>query len=139
MSEVTRALGTILKIGTKKVAGLTSIGGLELSADTIDTTTLDSDGGYREFIGGFKDAGEVGVSGFFLPKDGGQAAVYAAFESGEVQECEIVFPPSMGASWQFSAVVTGISTGAELEDAVSFEGTLKVSGKPTLVLPPAGA
>lgn len=135
MSDVTRALGTKLLLGTTAVAGLTSIGGLELSADTIDVTTLDSDGGYREFIGGFKDAGEVSVSGYFLPEDDGQALIYSAFESGIVQACKITFPASMGASWEFDAVVTGINTGAELEEAVSFEGTLKVSGKPTLVLP----
>jgi hypothetical protein len=38
----------------------------------------------------------------------------------------------MGASWSFNGVVTGFSTGAELEDMVSFEVTIKVSGKPTL-------
>lgn len=128
----------MLNFGTKKVAELTSIGGLELSADTIDTTSLDSDGGYRTFTGGFKDGGEVSISGFFNPKDGGQAAVYQAFESGNTTECEIVFPTALGASWDFNAVVTGFSTGAELEEAVSFEATLKVSGKPELVLPPAG-
>ena len=121
-------------LGTTVVGELTSIGGLELSADTIDTTNLSSDGGYREFIGGFKDAGEVSISGFFAPDDEGQAAAYAAFESGAVQACKITFPVSLGASWEFNAVVTGFSTGADLEDALSFEGTLKVSGKPTLKL-----
>lgn len=129
-----RAVGTVLNFGTTKVAELTSIGGLELSADTIDTTSLDSDGGYRTFIGGFKDAGEVSISGFFNPGDPGQAAVYAAFQSGDTKECTIVFPAALGASWEFSAVVTGFSTGAELEEAVSFEATLKVSGEPTLNL-----
>jgi len=122
-------------LGTTVIGELTSIDGLDLSADTIDTTNLSSDGGYREFIGGFKDAGEVSVSGFFAPDDTGQAAFYAAFESGAVQTCKITFPASLGASWDFSAVVTGIHTSADLEDALSFEGTLKVSGKPTLTLP----
>lgn len=133
-----RSVGTKLKFGTQYVAELTSIGGLELSADTIDTTSLDSDGGYRKFIGGFKDGGEVSLSGFFNPGDPGQAAVYAAFESGETKDCSIEFPTALGAKWTFNAVVTGFSTGAELEEAVSFECTLKVSGKPELVLPPAG-
>lgn len=130
-----RAVGTKLKFDTIYVAELTSIGGLELSADNIDVTSLDSDGGYRQFIGGFKDGGEVSLSGFFNPSDPGQAAVYAAFESGATVPCGIEFPTALGASWTFSAVVTGFSTGAELEEAVSFEATLKVSGKPTLVLP----
>ena len=60
----TRSLGTVLKIEETKVGGLTEIGGIELSADTLDITTLDSEGGYREFVGGFKDAGEVSLSGY---------------------------------------------------------------------------
>jgi predicted secreted protein len=136
---VKRALGTVLKIGADPltqitVAGLTEIGGLELSADTIDVTTLSSQGGYREFIGGFKDAGEVSISGFFESAAGkGQKELYDAFESGDVKDFEIAFPAD--AVWKFKGVVTGISTSAGLEDPVNFSGTIKVSGKPTLVLP----
>lgn len=135
----TRGLGTVLKIGkdaaAKAVAGLTEIGGLELSADTIDVTTLDSSGGYREFIGGFKDAGEVGLTGFFDATTGkGQKELYDLFESGTVSDFEIEFPSSMGASWTFQGVVTGFKTSTSLEDPVNFEATIKVSGKPTLTV-----
>lgn len=130
-----RALGTKLMIGANSVVGVKSISGIELTADTIDTTTLDSDGGYKEFIGGFKDAGEVTISGNFEPSDiTGQNAMYAAFESGNTIAFQILFPASLGASWSFNGVVTGFSTSAELEDLVSFEATIKVSGKPTLGL-----
>jgi len=67
-----RALGTKFNIGKGPtpapvpVGNLSSIGGLELSADTIDVTTLDSTGGYREFIAGFKDAGEVALEGILM-------------------------------------------------------------------------
>lgn len=128
------ALGTKLKIGTNSIVDLTSIGGLELSADTIDVTTLDSDG-YREFIQGIKDAGEISISGFFNPADTtGQRALYDAFDGGTTLTFSIVFPAALGAEWSFSGIVTGFSTGAELEDAISFEGTIKVSGKPNLGL-----
>lgn len=130
-----RALGTVLQIGTGTpvtVAGLTSIGGLELSADTIDVTTLDSDGGYREFIAGFKDAGEVSLEGY-LKLDEGQQALYDLFESGETEDFTILFPNNMG-SWQFKGVVTGFSTSADLEDPLSFSATIQVSGKPTLTI-----
>lgn len=132
---VARGLGTTLEIGTTpvKVGGLTEIGGLSLSADTIDVTTLDSDGGYREFIGGFKDAGEVSLGGFFDNTTGkGQSEIYAAFESGEVTDFAIKFPEKLNAKWTFKGVVTGFETGATLEDPVSFSATIKVSGKPTL-------
>jgi len=126
------AVGTVLKIATSTVAGLTSISGLSLSADTIDTTALDSTGGYRSFIGGFKDGGEVSLSGFLIYADAGQLAIYTAFGSGAVTAFTIVFPDDIGATWAFNGVVTAYTTGAELEDAVSFEATIKVSGAPTL-------
>ena len=133
--SATRSLGTLLKAGTQAVGGLTSIGGLELSSDTIDVTTLDSAGGYREFINGFKDAGEVPVEGFFYGAgDAGQQALYALFESGIAEEFEIVFPAETGASWEFTGIVSGFSTSADLEDPLAFSGTIKVSGKPTLTI-----
>lgn len=135
----TRSLGTIFNIGKDdsitKVGGLTEIGGLELSADTLDTTTLDSDGGYREFIGGFKDAGEVSLTGYLeIDNSNAQKKMYESFESGEVKDFSINFPESIGAKWVFKGVVTGFSTGASLEDLISFGATIKVSGKPNLVL-----
>lgn len=134
-----RSVGTLLKIGNNSIVGLTSIGGLELTAETIDVTTLMSDGGYREFIGGFKDGGEVPISGFFEPGDTtGQIAMYNAFQNGTTDSYSIVFPSEMGASWNFSGVVTGFSTSVDLEEAVSFEGTIKVSGKPSLGTTPSG-
>ena len=140
MGKKTRALGTKLKIGSganaKAIGSLTSISSPSMSQDTIDVTTLDSDGEYREFIGGFKDGGEVSASGYFDPQDEGQAAVYAALEASSVEDFTIEFPASMGASWNFKGVVTAFQTTAELEEAVGFEITIKVSGKPTLTITP---
>jgi len=131
-----RALGTKLLIGDTtpvEVAGLTSIGGLELSADTIDVTTLASDG-YREFIGSLKDGGEVSLEGYFEPEEGkGQKELYDLFESGETETFKIQFPNNI-ASWEFEGVVTGFSTSADLEDPLAFSCTIKVSRKPTLTV-----
>lgn len=125
-----RAVGTQLLKGSEAIAGLKSISGPNLSSEQIDVTTLDSEGGYREFIGGFKDGGEVSLSGFFDPES--QAGLQADFESQKATAFTIRFPEAMGYTWNFQAVVTSFQTGAELEDAISFEATLKVSGKPTL-------
>jgi len=135
-----RALGTKLKIGptasAKAIGSLTSISSPSMSQETIDVTTLDSAGDYREFIGGFKDGGEVSFSGFFDPQDDGQAAVYAALESSADEDFTIEFPAALGAKWSFKGVVTAYQTTAELEEAIGFEGTIKVSGKPTLTITP---
>jgi predicted secreted protein len=132
-----KALGTKILVGANSVADLTSIGGMDLSADTLETTTLDSVDGYRTFIQGLKDAGEVSTSGYFNVGDtNGQVALYNAFNTGALIPFTILFP--FGASWTFNGIVTGISTGSELEELVSFEATIKVSGKPSLGLTPSG-
>lgn len=133
----TRALGTTLSKGATLIGGLTEISGVDMSADTIDVTTLDSTGGYREFLAGFKDAGEVSVSGFFVPGDAGQVALNTAFGSGASDTYVITFPASMGATWTFTALVTKLTTGATIEDPVSFEATLKVSSAPVLGTTPS--
>ena len=126
--KAVRSVGTQLLKGAVAIAGLKSIDGLDLTSETIDTTTLDSDGGYREFIGGFKDAGEISISGFFYPTS--QAGLREDFESQTEASYTIKFPNKY--QWTFKAIVTGFKTGAELEDAITFECTLKVSGKPEL-------
>ena len=137
MGKAKRALGTKLKKGTTYIGGLTDINGIDKSADTIDVTTLDSEGGYREFIASFKDGGEVTISGYFLPGNAGQVEMETAFESGIEDSFEIEFPAGFGASWIFKGVVTQVATGASLEDPVSFEATIKVSGKPNLGTTPS--
>jgi predicted secreted protein len=125
----TVAMGTTIKkaAGTA-IASLTSIAGLELSADTIEVTTLDAVGGYRQFVQGLKDAGEISISGYF--DFASHNPILTDFNAGTSASYVITFPG--GKTWTFDAVVTGFSTGAELEDLVSFESTLKVSGKPVL-------
>jgi len=81
-----------------------------MSQETIDVTTLDSAGEFREYIGGFKDGGEVTASGYFDPSDPGQQAVYTAMENSTVEKFTIQFPASMGASWEFDGVVTSTLT-----------------------------
>lgn len=130
-----KSTGTMLKKGTQEIGELTSIGGLELSADTLETTTLKDD--WRKFTQGLKDAGEVSISGYFDPQQ--HSGLFDDFKSGTVTKYTIEFPAAVGAKWEFDAVVTGYSTGAELEDNISFEATFKVSGEPTLTLSGTGS
>lgn len=126
------AKGTTFKVGTVSVGSLTSIGGLALSADPIEVSALDSIDGYREYIGGLKDGGELSLSGMFDYGDNGQKALYTSFGSGSATSCSIVFPAALSCSWSFDGIVIGYETNAELEDAIGFDCTIKVTGKPTL-------
>jgi lysozyme len=126
----TVAMGTTIKKSTGTAwAGVTSIDGVSVSADTIETTTIDNpSNSYRTFVTSLKDAGEISISGYFdFPSQG---AILTDFEAGTTSSYIITFPGPR--TWTFSAVVTAFSTSAELEDLIGFECTLKVSGKPTL-------
>lgn len=138
-AKATRALGTVLKKGKttpKEIGNLTSIGGIEITADTIDVTTLDSDGGYREFIGSFKDGGEVAIEGYFDPSTASnQAGLQTDLDAGTEDDYLIEFPTTPTAKWEFKGVVTGFKVGdVDVDGTIAFGATIKVSGKPVLTI-----
>ena len=118
------------------VAEIESLSGPSLSADEIDVTTHDSTDGYREFVQGLKDAGELTIEGNFIPtedthKDSGDPSLLAAYDSGDLTDFKLVFPDADNSKWEFSAIVTGFEVDIPNEDKMTFSCTLKISGKPT--------
>lgn len=126
------SVGTKLIVNDKTVGGLTSISGIEVSADSVDVTDLANETGYREKLPGWKDPGEVTAEGFLDGDNAGQDELYSLLASGDVVDCKIVFPAKIGKTWSFKAGVTGFSTTADVDDAVTFSCTLAVSGQPVL-------
>lgn len=133
-----RSVGTKLLIAPKtgntdvEVGALSSVSGIDASADEVEVTDMGNTDGYREYLPGFKDGGEVSLSGYMDGEDAGQARLYELMESGDVVDCKIQFPAKIGKTWSFKAGVTKFTTSADVDDAITFEATLKVSGKPTL-------
>lgn len=139
MTNAKHSKGTTLKLGINEIAEITNIGGLSLAADTVEVTTLSSADEYKEFIQGFRDGGEVSLSGNFFPGDtNGQFALLTAFNSGTLDAYTITFPPAMGATWTYTAIMTAYTTGVDVGGAVTFEATMKVSGKPVLGITASG-
>jgi len=125
--------GTVFSQGAVVVGLLNKIKPPEKSADTIDVTTIDVVDGYKKFIAGFKDGGEVTVGGYFAFSDVGQLALDTAYEAGTEDTYTIKFPTSIGATYTFSGIVTKYAVGeANPDDALGFEATIKVAGKPVL-------
>ena len=135
----TKAEGTTLTLTSKAttpvvslIGSLSNIGEVAPSADEIEVTTLDSDGGYKEFLQGMKDAGEVPVSGYMdatTAKNQNKLITY--FDTGETVGAEIEFPDgtTVGFDCYIKAYTMG---GAEIGGAVAFGATLRVTGKPTV-------
>ena len=136
------SLGTSLKVGTgnsqKTVGGITSISGIEISAEEIDLTALDNATGYREKEVGFKEVGNVSVSGFLDGADEGQTEMYSLLNSQTKTNFAIVFPTKIGKTWSFEGFVSGFTTGAEVGSGVTFEATIVVTGQATLAATASG-
>lgn len=127
-----KSVGTKCNIDKTAVGGLSSIGGVEVSSETTDVTALDNTSGYKEYLGGFKDGGEVPLEGFLDGDDRGQDAMYNAMEDQDEHDFSIVFPKTIGKTWTFKGVVTKFATSAAVGDAIKFSASIKVSGKPAL-------
>ena len=130
------SVGTKLLAGTGQsaveVGGLKTINGIEITAETIDVTSLDNSSGYREKLPGFKEVGDVTLSGFLDGADAGQTQMYTLLNSQASSSFEIRFPTAIGKSWTFTGYVAGFTTSVDVGDAITFECTIIVTDQATL-------
>ena len=129
MADAQIGLGSDFKRGTTTVGEILSIGAPSLSRDVIDATHMGSVEGWREFIAGLKDGGEVTVDIQSKPSSTGYQALVADFDNDSPESYAIDFPD--GWSWTFSAFITGLETSDPLEDKIETSATFKITGKPT--------
>lgn len=132
MSNAFSSVGTVLKIGSPlvTVAEVTSINGANLARDTIEVTSLDSTGGYREFIPSFRDGGEIAVelnftrAGFDVFKD--------EFDTEVATPYQIVFNDTAATTFDGSMFVVNIGRTVALDDKVTMSATFKITGQEIL-------
>lgn len=131
MAQAQQTLGAILRKKTAPaltIKGLTSIGEIGIESEEIDVTTLDSTSGYKEFISGFKDGGEVSIAGFIKDEDNMEDMSDLA-DAQTLVDWELLFPN--GSAWTFTGFVKMFK---EAEVAVNgargFTGSIRISGKP---------
>ena len=124
------------------VAELRDISGPSMEKDEIDVTTHDSPDGYREFIGGLKNPGEVEAEINFLFENETHMQAIDDFDSRENVLYRLVFPDAEAIEdrsyFEFHTTLLSFEFTAELEDAIVASLTWKVSGKPELVVGGSG-
>lgn len=112
------------------IASINSIEGPTMSRDTIDTTALDTEGGYRTFIAGFRNAGTITLAMNFTAQ--GFILMKSDFESNDLVDYQIVLPDTDETTLTFSGIVTEMPLSIPTDDKVTVNVTIQISGPVTL-------
>ena len=126
--------GSVLAVTT--TTGVTSIGqvrsvsGPGVSANDVDTTTMDSSSNYRTFTCGLLDPGEVTFEVVYDPANVSHKRLAEYMGNLASKTFTVYHGSTDGDADAFSAYVKGMSREIPLDDVISCDFTLKVSGKP---------
>lgn len=118
------------------LAEVNSISGPTMTRDFIDVTSLDSTGGYREFIAGFRDGGTVTLNMNFVRTS--YDLMKADFEDDVAKFYEIVLQDKdangnlINSSFEFEGLVTELPLEIPTDDKVTANVTIKVNGQVTV-------
>lgn len=136
MSDGLFGIGTLLKLGDgvggfTTITEVTDISGPSMSADSVEYTNHSSPNYTREFKPGLVDPGEVTFTVNWIPDDathGLTAGLAYLLKNRLSRDFELIFPDST--KWTFEAFVTGYEVNAPIDDKLSCDITLKVTGFP---------
>lgn len=115
--------------GMVPIPGVMSITGPGKTRDTVDVTSHSSSGGYREYISGLRDGGELSFDMNWLFGDSAQDALEDSYDSNDVIAVEVAFPMAATDNLvSFDAFVTDMSWNGPTDAQVTRSVTLKITG-----------
>ncbi|MCK9525929.1 MAG: hypothetical protein M0R49_08375 [Limnochordia bacterium] len=120
----------------EEIAEIRSITGPSMTRDTIDTTTLNTEGGYRTFITGFRNPGTLALSMNYTRA--GYEALKDDFENDDLQNYRIVLPDDDETVLEFEGIVTEIPLTIP-EELIAVDTVIQISGKVDLYSNSSGA
>jgi hypothetical protein len=135
------AYGSILQLGDgatpevfTAIAEITELTPPQMSRDDIDVTSHQSSDGYREFISGLRDGGEVSFKANWLPTNSthdGTTGLLETFNDNVNHNWKVILPNTL-ITIAFSGFLTAFEPDLPIEEQAQLSGTIKVSGKPTV-------
>ena len=114
----------------ENIAEINSIKGPGMTRGQIEVTSLDSTGGWKEYIAGFRDGGSVSLS-MNLTRDSLEKMM-ADFSSDVLQNYEIVLPDDENTTLEFEGLVMEMPLSIPTDDKVTMDVSIKVSGMPVV-------
>lgn len=137
-SDAISGVGTLFQIGDgnsaseqfSSVAEINTISGPNITRDVIDVTSLDSTDGWREFIAGFRDGGEVTLELNFTIAGYDKFLDYLQLDESNNYQC--VLPDTTNTTLGYAAIITNLGLAVPTDSKVTQSVTLKVTGAVTL-------
>lgn len=130
--HISSAVGGTLD-ATTKVAEISSIGTLELSANIIEYNAYGN--AYKQKLVGQKDSGTLSLTLNFMPGDSDQAAIKALYDNGSEQSFAIQWVSgSDNAKAEFVGYVASFSIDSPVEDVVTANVDIAIDGGVTFDL-----
>ena len=105
------------------------ISGPGLSVDDVEATHQGSPDGFKEFVPGLIDGGEVAFDIQLVDDETTQEQVITDLNARTKRNYKLVSPG--GGGWTFAGYVKGFEPSYPVQDVVTASVTIKVSGKPT--------
>lgn len=133
MSTKRSGKSTTLTFDSVNIGQITDISGPSLSKNFIDATSFDSAGSYREFIGGLRDPGEVSLTVILNPSSSTDNKLRSNFDL-DTDENKVVSIDlaGSGTSLDFSGSISALGHTIPLDDLITQEVTIRVSGPVTV-------
>lgn len=133
-SGAVNSIGTVVQrwsgSGWVTLAEIKSVAGPGMTRETIEVTTLNSPDGYKEFIAGFKDGGNVGLTMNYTRA--GFNILKADFEDDALQNYQIVLSDADATSIEFEGLVVEMPLAVNMGEAITMETSIKVTAKPEI-------
>lgn len=111
------------------IPGCRSFTGPGKTRDTVDVTSHSSTGGYREYIGGLRDGGDVTCDLNWLFGDTAQESLEDAFAADGTTDFQMYFPQvATDNLLTFKGFISDLSWNGPVDDAITRSLTIKVTG-----------
>lgn len=110
-----------------KIARVFNISGPGMTRDVVDTTTYDSEDGYRDKIGGLRDGGTLTFTMNFARAT--YLIIKGDFEEDQPREYRVIFPDEDETTLTFKGLVTELPTSIPEGDRITVDVTIEIAGK----------
>lgn len=128
--------GSVLQVttttGDAAIGQVTAISGPGVDFGDVDTTCMDSSSNYRTFVPGLGDPGEITVSVAYDPTAVPIKRLTYYMGQRSVKAFKLYHGTTAADEDAFSAYVKGISRDIPMDNLITAEITLRLTGKPGL-------